>query len=151
MSLHESVFTITAVHDGDTLHGDLDLGYYLGFRGVELRVWGINSPELVNTVGGHRVLNQPGEDATLHLLQLLGGRSLFSTKRTSSTFGIPGNYLVNPGTDLKVVVRTRLEVGDDDYDKYGRVLGEVFLGKSTDPYGMNLGAQMITDGYAVKM
>lgn len=151
MSLHESTFTITSVHDGDTLHGDLDLGYYLGFHGVELRIWGINSPELVNTVGGHRVLNPPGEEATLHLLSLLGGRELFSPKRTPSTFGIPGNYLVVPGVVLKVVVRTRLEVGDDDYDKYGRVLGEVHLGTSTDPYGVNLGQKMISDGFAVPM
>jgi endonuclease YncB( thermonuclease family) len=146
MSLHENLFTITSVHDGDTVKGNLDLGYYLGLVGVDLRLFGINAPELVNTVAGHRVLNPAGENSTLHLLDLLGGRDLFSPKRTPSTFGIPGNYLVLPTVELKVVVQTRLVKGDDDYDKYGRILGEV-----TVPSGLNVGQKMITDGYAVPM
>lgn len=151
MSLHEYSFRVTSVHDGDTLEGDLDLGFYINLQKVALRIHGINAPELVQTVSGHRTLVQAGEDATLHLMTLLGGRSLFAAKRLNATFGIPGAYLVNPGAEIDLVVRTRLVDGDTDSDKYGRVLGEAYLGISDDPYGLNIGAQMLADGFAVAM
>ena len=150
MSLHESLFTVRAVHDGDTMKGDLDLGFFLGLSGVSLRIYGINAPELTLTQGGHRAANQAGEDATLHLLKLLGWGQ-FAGKRLPATFGIPGDYLALPGKEPVVLVRTRIKTGDGDYEKYGRILGEVFLGKSDDPYGPNIGAQMIADGFAVEM
>lgn len=153
MSLHVGIFTITEVHDGDTMQGILDMGYGF-FRGsvedpVPLRVYGVNSPELTTKVDGHIVLNQPGEDATLHLMGLLGGRSLFAAKRKSPTFGTPGNYLVNDGVKIRVIAFTKLNPSDDYYEKYGRILARIFYGSTDEPLGINVGATMLKDGFAV--
>lgn len=152
MALHEHVFTIIKVHDGDTVMGILDLDFNFSLGGakpVSLRFYGINAPELVVTVNGHRVLQQSGEDSTQHLMGLLGGADLFEPTRTPSTFGIPGDYLIKPGMLLQMVVRTRINPGDNDYDKYGRILARCTLGASDNPYGLNIGAQMLADGFAV--
>lgn len=153
MSLHVGIFTITEVHDGDTMMGVLDLGYDF-FRGsvedpVPLRVYGINSPELTTKVDSHITLNQPGEDATQHLLMLLGGANQFAAKRKPPTFGTPGNYVVNPGVKIRVVAFTKLNPNDDYYEKYGRILARIFFGSTDEPLGINVGATMLADGYAV--
>lgn len=151
MSVHDHLFTVTAVHDGDTLEGNLDLDFYVGLSDVSLRIYGINAPELTVLTGGHRVLQQSGEDATQHLLGLLGGADLFAPIRTRPVFGIPGNYLIKQPGSVQLVVRTRLNTGDGDWDKYGRVLGQCFLATNplVEPYGLDIGAQMLADGQAV--
>lgn len=149
MSLHWYGYEITRVHDGDTMGGRLDLGFYMGLD-TSLRLHGINSPELTVTVAGHRSLNPDGEEATLHLLDLLG-RERFAPKRLPATFGIPGDYLVLPGQGIRCVVHTRLVAGDGDTEKYGRALGQLYLGSSDEPLGLDVNAAMLATGYAVPM
>jgi endonuclease YncB( thermonuclease family) len=38
--------TVTAVHDGDTLTADIDLGFGIWVRGAQFRVLGLNAREL---------------------------------------------------------------------------------------------------------
>jgi len=37
--------TVTKVVDGDTVYGDVDLGFNIGFKKMEFRLSGINTPE----------------------------------------------------------------------------------------------------------
>lgn len=144
--MYEYAFIVKAVHDGDTVRGTLDLGFYLRLD-TALRMHGIDAPELTVTVAGHRTLNPAGEDSTLHLMQLLGGRERFAAKRLAPTFGIPGDYLALPGQEPVIVVRTRLVAGDGDTEKYGRCLGQVTLNQPAGPLDVN--AAMVADGFAV--
>ena len=44
--LYEYDATVLAVHDGDTITCDVDLGFKTWLRGVKFRLYGINAPEL---------------------------------------------------------------------------------------------------------
>ena len=44
--LYEYDATVLAVHDGDTVTCDVDLGFKTWLRGVKFRLYGINAPEL---------------------------------------------------------------------------------------------------------
>jgi micrococcal nuclease len=41
--------TVTKVVDGDTVYGDVDLGFNIGFKKMEFRLSGINTPETKGT------------------------------------------------------------------------------------------------------
>lgn len=43
--------TITRIHDGDTFTCDLDMGCYMWRHGIDVRVKGINAPELATDAG----------------------------------------------------------------------------------------------------
>ena len=44
--LYHYKMTVTKVVDGDTIYGDVDLGFSIGFRKMEFRLSGINTPEI---------------------------------------------------------------------------------------------------------
>lgn len=43
-------FALVSVHDGDTVHADVDLGFHVHYR-TKIRLAGINCPELVTPAG----------------------------------------------------------------------------------------------------
>ena len=43
--LYHYKMTVTKVVDGDTVYGDVDLGFNIGFKKMEFRLSGINTPE----------------------------------------------------------------------------------------------------------
>jgi micrococcal nuclease len=43
--LYHYKMTITKVVDGDTVYGDVDLGFNIGYKKMEFRLSGINTPE----------------------------------------------------------------------------------------------------------
>lgn len=43
--------TVTAIHDGDTFHVDVDLGFGIHATEFQVRVHGINAPELATAAG----------------------------------------------------------------------------------------------------
>lgn len=148
--MFEYGFTVASVHDGDTFSGTLDFGFEHDWTGQSVRMHGINAPELTLMVDGHKVLQQSGEDSTLHLMGLLGGRSLFAAKRTQPVFGTPGDYLVI-GAAPRLVVKTHYPlISVPETEKYGRILAECYLRDDTlpDSKGLDLCAQMLADGFA---
>ena len=44
--LYHYKMIVTKVVDGDTVYGDVDLGFSIGFRKMEFRLSGINTPEI---------------------------------------------------------------------------------------------------------
>jgi endonuclease YncB( thermonuclease family) len=66
--------TITAVHDGDTVTADIDLGFDIVLRGQKIRLHGINAPELTvkSTSPVCRVDNPPGLASRENLKDLIG-------------------------------------------------------------------------------
>lgn len=142
--LHEYEVTVTEVQDGDTLGGDLDLGFYFTMQGISVRFLGVDAPELTVTVDGRRVLNPAGEAATLVLLSLLG-RERFAAVRSRGYFGRPGPYLLADGADpLKLLIRT--ELGSvSGTEKYGRVLADAWLPGEDPAVTPTLGARVVPD------
>ncbi len=45
--------TVVAVHDGDTIKVDIDLGFRIRNTGVDVRLNGLNAPELATPEGVH--------------------------------------------------------------------------------------------------
>ena len=43
--LYHYKMTVTRVVDGDTVYGDVDLGFNIGYKKMEFRLAGINTPE----------------------------------------------------------------------------------------------------------
>ena len=43
--LYHYKMTVSKVVDGDTVYGDVDLGFNIGFKKMEFRLSGINTPE----------------------------------------------------------------------------------------------------------
>lgn len=103
--MYEYAATVLAVHDGDTVTINLDLGFHTWLK-TDVRLFGIDAPELVPRTG-KRTLIKAGEASTQTLMRLLG-RECFAENRTASTFGIPGVYLARPGLEPSVVVQTRI-------------------------------------------
>lgn len=70
--------TVLGVHDGDTLKVDIDLGFRIILRGVDLRLQGVYAPELKEP-GGLRARDQlraiipVGAKITLQTLRSKGG------------------------------------------------------------------------------
>lgn len=42
-------FKVTSVYDGDTITGDIDLGFNVILRNQKIRLYGINAPEISGT------------------------------------------------------------------------------------------------------
>lgn len=111
---------VDKVHDGDTFHVKLDLGFYP----IWLEAWvrlglGVDTPEMTTRVDGKIVPNPDGESATQGLMSYLGFTP--TPTRTRGYFGQPGDYLLQPGSpEPELIVRTVL---NDEFEKYGRVLG----------------------------
>jgi endonuclease YncB( thermonuclease family) len=130
---------VVSVHDGDTLHVNIDHGMHLWTHDVPVRLAGSNAPELVID----KAVSATGEASTLALLDRLGGRSGFAPKRTRSYFGVPGDYVAyHP---LPIIIQTRL-VSSSDWEKYGRVLANVWV-PSVGPDEVS--AWLVANGYAV--
>lgn len=146
--LHEYEVEVTSVQDGDTLGGDLDLGFTFAMRKIAVRFIGVDSPELTVKVNGKVVINPPGEPATLALMAMLG-RERFAATRSRGYFGRPGPYLLAPGAEpLWLLVRSELG-SDTGTEKYGRVFAEVWLPGEDPAVTPSLGARMVAAGYAV--
>ena len=47
--LYHYKMTVTKVVDGDTVYGDVDLGFNIGYKKMEFRLSGINTPETKGT------------------------------------------------------------------------------------------------------
>lgn len=143
--IHEYGFAVLRVLDGDTIGGNLDVGFYWSMHDVDLRFAGIDAPELTTTVDGKRVLHPPGEAATLNLMGMLG-RGRFKPTRERGYFGRPGPYLLADGEVPPVLtIRT---LPPDEYEKYGRVLAECWLPGESPNASPDLGERQITDGHA---
>ena len=110
------VTEVNRVLDGDTIDGTIDLGFDL-FKKERVRVAGVDTPEKRTRNLEEKAL---GIDATNWLKQKLED--------------------VLAGDD-ELIVRTELRGG---VGKYGRLLGWLYIGDSTD----SLNQQMITEGYA---
>lgn len=137
--MYEYDALVDIVHDGDTVHVQLDLGINIWAK-VWVRLDGINSPEL----GMTKALIPEGEESTLALMEMLGGRALFSEERTPSTFGIPGNYTV-VGPLIPVRINTKM---GKETEKYGRLLGRIYLRQGETLAEISLNDQMVTSGHA---
>ena len=108
--------TITRVIDADTLAADLDLGWRVWMRDVHIRLAGLNAPELSTP---------EGRAARVWVFNRLNGL-------------MP----VGDSGPLRVPVT----VQSQSLDKYGRVLGVVYL-----PPGMSLNEELLVNGYAQVM
>jgi endonuclease YncB( thermonuclease family) len=89
--------TVVRVVDGDTIVGNVDLGFHIAVE-MPIRVYGINAPETS--------VHPAGEEATAFLAALLGWR---------------------PDAHPTVIVRTHAPANAVGLDKYGRWLGELYL------------------------
>lgn len=49
--MYEYRATVLAIHDGDTITVDVDLGFGIRFEEMHLRLLGLNAPELNTTAG----------------------------------------------------------------------------------------------------
>lgn len=113
---------VTSLHDGDTVTVTRRLLNNLLQDSLDIRLVGINAPELVTLAGGKRSPNLAGEVASLTLMSMLAARELWSPIRSKSTFGIPGDYLMTPGYEATLVLRTDPTAATET-EKYGRILG----------------------------
>jgi micrococcal nuclease len=78
--MYEYQAVIVSVHDGDTVRADVDLGFSLTWRAMDLRLYGINAPELSTPAGA------PARDALIG--QVLGKRLTIRTvKDRTEKFG----------------------------------------------------------------
>jgi endonuclease YncB( thermonuclease family) len=80
----------TGVVDGDTVHLDLDLGFYEHRVDQPYRLLRINAPEMkiVDPTTGKKTLDNPlGEAAKVALETYLVGKSLMAHTQKSDSFG----------------------------------------------------------------
>ena len=135
MTLYRYWLTVTKVHDGDTVMGHIDLGFYLGMDAT-VRLAGINAPEITGTT-------QPaGEASTQALIGLIGFQA--QPTRTKGAFGVPGDYLpVDGAPPCVLVVQT---AHPKAYEKYGRVLGTLFTSEDATS---SVDQAMVDGGWAV--
>jgi micrococcal nuclease len=66
------------VHDGDTVHLDIDLGFHVWRRGERYRLARINAPELATPAG------PPARD---HLIGLIGSHQITATTSKADNYG----------------------------------------------------------------
>ena len=135
MTLYRYWLTVTRVQDGDTIHGSLDLGFYLAME-QSVRLAGINAPEITGTT-------QPqGEASTLALMEMIGFQH--APTRLRGAFGVPGDYVLADGATPPVLVIETLH--PKAYEKYGRVLGTLYL---TEDATSSVEQAMIDGGWAI--
>jgi endonuclease YncB( thermonuclease family) len=130
--MYEYKAMVLEVHDGDTVLLDIDLGFNV--HTVQwCRLRGINAPELSQ---------QPrGSNATRYLMTLLG----ISEYHQPASRTRRGNYVLDQ--PIGVLLRTILEPSSKstkETEKYGRVLGTLYVGKN------NINALMVAGGHAVE-
>jgi endonuclease YncB( thermonuclease family) len=124
--LHYYDSKIVSVHDGDTVRLDLDMGFHLWVLNRQCRFLGVWAPEL----GTLKAPSPEGEAATQHLMKLLGRERFSATRTRTPGFGILGDYLALPGMEPEVIVQTMADKSNE-LDKYGRVLGSLWLADGT--------------------
>jgi micrococcal nuclease len=117
---------VLRVIDGDTVEVMVDLGFHV-FRQEKLRLFGINSPEIVGQT------HAEGIAAKRAMMGLIAG---FGVTETDTLIGAADIATGN----CNVVIRTR----KDADDKYGRMLATI-----TDKIGRDVNAEMIKLGFAV--
>lgn len=91
---------ITAIHDGDTLTVDMDLGFGVHLRELSARFFGINAPELKT---------QAGKDALAFLQTLVKiGDPLMVTSHGWDKYGgrFDATLVTKDGLDLSQVMLT---------------------------------------------
>lgn len=94
--MYEYHAVITDVYDADTVTANIDLGFKSGLRGMKLRLYGINAPEIRLSNG----VTQEEKDTGLKAKAWLADRIL----------------------DRQVFIRTH----KDSVGKYGRWLAEIY-------------------------
>lgn len=132
--------TVLAVHDGDTLHLDVDLGRrinltdrdlgfstYIEGRRLKLhedfRLYGINAPELANADGsGVAALN-----ALLAMLHTPDGTAFLGP----------------------LTIRTYKQADHEKQEKYGRWLASLWLPGEYPPNTPSINDRMVSSGHAV--
>ncbi len=97
--MYEYQAIVTAVHDGDTLSCDVDLGFRVWLKAVQFRLYGINAPELSTPAG------PAARDA------LLGRLPLGST------------------ATIKTLPSNQTDLAPDKKEKFGRWLGIISCGE----------------------
>lgn len=103
--MYEYRARIARVVDGDTVRADVDLGFSIGWANMDLRLYGINAPEMFGSDA-----SQAGRDARDALIVLLGDAA--------------------PGTEPQAYVTIRTV--KDRVGKYGRYLATILLADGTD-------------------
>lgn len=116
--------TVTAVHDGDTITADIDLGFDVVLRDQKIRLYGINSPELKIRVAGKEVPNKPGLESKTNLEKLIGP--------------LPAKVVIESYRDRK--------------EKYGRYLATVWSSVNLkDGLACNCNEAQLSRGFAKPM
>ena len=135
MSLYRYWLTVTRVHDGDTISGSIDLGFYLAM-GQAVRLGGINAPEITGTTA------VAGKASTIALMGLIG--FVHAPARLKGAFGVPGDYVLADGATPPVLV---VETAHPKaYEKYGRVLGTLYASEASST---SIDQAMIDGGWAI--
>ena len=108
---------VLEIHDGDTFTCDIDCGFNVIIRQRQIRMWGINAPEL--KLPDRKTKTKQGAAATEHLKKLIA--------------------------DKEVIIATF----KDKTEKYGRLLGVVFL-KDENKQIINVNEEMVKSGHAIE-
>ena len=121
--LYHYKMTVTKVVDGDTVYGDVDLGFNIGFKKMEFRLSGINTPEtkgatreagltskkfVEDTIGGKEVIIVTKKDGKekygryLAEVFFLVGAEWISLNKTLLDKGLAVEYMVGTFHLLKI-------------------------------------------------
>jgi len=114
---YEYKFTFKKVIDGDTIVGDIDLGFDVVLANQYIRLIGIDTPESKSSDKIEKMFGNLSKQAVKSFMDLAAK---------------------NP-----IIIKTFL--AEDNSDKYGRVLGEIF---NSDNVSLN--DWLVASNYAVK-
>jgi endonuclease YncB( thermonuclease family) len=119
--------TFVSAYDADSLRFNLDMGDHLEFRGRSVRVYGIDAPEKAPRKAGRTEASLLEEKAAAR--EALARVESYIAAATG-----------------QIVVQTIKRPGKNLYDKYGRVLGIVWI-----PVGgvmIDLAERLLVEGHA---
>ena len=85
-------FTLTRVKDGDSLVGDIDLGMHTWIHNADIRLAGIDTPE-IRAVRGNKQLKRYGLTVKQYLEELLVPGAIYPIKTQSDNRGKFGRVL----------------------------------------------------------
>jgi micrococcal nuclease len=129
---------VTAVHDGDTITADVDLGFDVWMRNQSIRLFGINAPELkLKTAKVDIALDPVGIASRDALVNLLTREP--TTQRV--TFGLPTIIFSKPTPLIMETQRDRSE-------KYGRWLARLWFANAAGVQ-VDVNQWMVDQGFAV--
>lgn len=114
---YEYKFTLKKVVDGDTVIGDIDLGFDVVLSNQYIRLIGIDTPESKSSDKVEKIFGALSKQAV----------------KTFTDQGIKNGFII------------KTFLAEDNADKYGRILGEIF---NSD--GVSLNDWLVASNYAVK-